>query len=65
MELQYQSVESFILYMLFINRPYDGKSEKTTTNCWVKDKFVSTLGKIPACQYEHEFLDAINPLMKE
>lgn len=44
---------------------YDGKGGKMTTNCWVKDKFVSTLGKIPACQYEHEFLDAINSLMKE
>jgi hypothetical protein len=44
---------------------YDGKGDKTTTNCWVKDKFVATLGKIPACQYEHEFLDAIRPYLKE
>lgn len=44
---------------------YNGKGDKTITNCWVKDKFASTLGKIPACQYEHEFLDAINPFMKE
>ena len=50
---------------------YDGEggkvttSGKVTTNCWVKDKFVSTLGKIPACQYEHEFLEAIRPFLEE
>jgi hypothetical protein len=45
---------------------YDGKGDKTTTNCWVKDKFGITLfGTLPECKYEYEFLDAINPLLKE
>jgi hypothetical protein len=45
---------------------YDGTGNKTTTNCWVKDKFrVTPFGKLPECKYEHEFLDAINSFMKE
>jgi hypothetical protein len=45
---------------------YDGKGDKTTTNCWMKDKFrITSFGTLPECKYEHEFLDAINPLMKE
>jgi hypothetical protein len=45
---------------------YDGRGAKVTTNCWVKDRFsVTSFGKLPECKYEHEFLDAINPLMKE
>ena len=45
---------------------YDGTGNKTTTNCWVKDKFrVGPFGKLQECKYEHEFLDAISSFMKE
>lgn len=33
---------------------YDGKGDKTTTNCWVKENFRTTsFGKLPECKYEH------------
>lgn len=44
---------------------YDGVGDKSTTNCWAKDKKFGTGTVSYTCKYEHEFLDAIRPYLTE